>query len=93
MIAVIVLTSACKSTNKSEIKNNKTISNQETTINLSDKSGGSILIQQSTPYNEHSVVADKIKNKHEALRRHIRHIAKIAIPCDFSSSGQMPQIK
>ena len=63
MIAVIVLTSACKSTNKSEIKNNKTISNQETKINLSDKSGGSILIQHSTPYNEHSVVADKIKSE------------------------------
>ena len=63
MIAVIVLTSACKSTNKSEIKNNKTISNQETTINLSDKSGGSILIQHSTPYNEHSVVVDKIKSE------------------------------
>jgi len=28
-------------------------------------------------------VADKIKNKHEALRRHIRHIAKILLETDL----------
>ncbi len=30
------------------------------------------------------VVADKIKNKHEALRRHIRHIAKILHETDLA---------
>ncbi len=29
------------------------------------------------------VVADKIRNKHEALRRHIRHIAKILLETDL----------
>ena len=29
------------------------------------------------------IVADKIKNKHEALRRHIRHIAKILVETDM----------
>jgi len=29
------------------------------------------------------IVADKIKNKHEALRRHIRHIAKILLETDL----------
>jgi len=29
------------------------------------------------------VVADKIKNKHEALRRHIRHIAKILLETEL----------
>ncbi len=30
------------------------------------------------------VVADKIRNKHEALRRHIRHIAKILVETDMA---------
>ncbi len=29
------------------------------------------------------IVADKIRNKHEALRRHIRHIAKILLETDL----------
>jgi ribosome-associated protein len=29
------------------------------------------------------IVADKIKNKHEALRRHIRHVAKILLETDL----------
>ena len=34
------------------------------------------------------VVADKIKNKHEALRRHIRHIAKILLETDLAPIHQ-----
>lgn len=34
------------------------------------------------------VVADKIKNKHEALRRHIRHIAKILLETDLEPIHQ-----
>jgi hypothetical protein len=69
MLAVIVLISACKSTNKPENGKNQATSNltkiseQASKIALSEKSGGSILIQHSTPYNEHSVVADKIKSE------------------------------
>ncbi|MGL1958035.1 MAG: DUF615 domain-containing protein [Colwellia sp.] len=34
------------------------------------------------------VVADKILNKHEALRRHIRHIAKILVETDLAPIHQ-----
>ncbi len=34
------------------------------------------------------VVADKIRNKHEALRRHIRHIAKILLETDLAPIHQ-----
>ena len=34
------------------------------------------------------VLADKIKNKHEALRRHIRHIAKILSETDLAPIHQ-----
>lgn len=34
------------------------------------------------------VVADKIRNKHEALRRHIRHIAKILVETDLAPIHQ-----
>jgi ribosome-associated protein len=34
------------------------------------------------------VVADKIRNKHEALRRHIRHIAKILLETDLDPIHQ-----
>lgn len=34
------------------------------------------------------VVADKITNKHEALRRHIRHIAKILLETDLAPIHQ-----
>lgn len=34
------------------------------------------------------IVADKIKNKHEALRRHIRHIAKILLETDLDPINQ-----
>ena len=34
------------------------------------------------------VVADKIKNKHEALRRHIRHIAKLLLETDLEPIHQ-----
>jgi len=34
------------------------------------------------------VVADKIANKHEALRRHIRHIAKILLETDLAPIHQ-----
>lgn len=34
------------------------------------------------------VVADKIKNKHEALRRHIRHIAKLLLETDLAPIHQ-----
>ncbi len=34
------------------------------------------------------IVADKIKNKHEALRRHIRHIAKILLETDLAPIHQ-----
>ena len=32
---------------------------------------------------EAMIVADKIRNKHEALRRHIRHVAKILLETDL----------
>ena len=34
------------------------------------------------------IVADKIRNKHEALRRHIRHIAKILLETDLAPINQ-----
>ena len=34
------------------------------------------------------VVADRIRNKHEALRRHIRHIAKILVETDLGPIHQ-----
>ncbi|MBL4765564.1 MAG: DUF615 domain-containing protein [Colwellia sp.] len=34
------------------------------------------------------VVADRIRNKHEALRRHIRHIAKILLETDLAPIHQ-----
>ncbi len=34
------------------------------------------------------IVADKITNKHEALRRHIRHIAKILLETDLAPINQ-----
>jgi len=34
------------------------------------------------------IVADKIKNKHEAMRRHIRHIAKILLETDLDPIHQ-----
>ncbi len=34
------------------------------------------------------IVADKISNKHEALRRHIRHIAKILLETDLAPIHQ-----
>ncbi len=34
------------------------------------------------------IVADKIKNKHEALRRHIRHTAKILLETDLAPIHQ-----
>ncbi|MBL4908657.1 MAG: DUF615 domain-containing protein [Alteromonadaceae bacterium] len=34
------------------------------------------------------VVADKIANKHEAMRRHIRHIAKILLETDLAPINQ-----
>lgn len=37
---------------------------------------------------EAMVVADKITNKHEALRRHIRHIAKILLETDMAPIHQ-----
>lgn len=37
---------------------------------------------------EAMVVADKITNKHEALRRHIRHIAKILLETDLAPIHQ-----
>lgn len=37
---------------------------------------------------EAMVVADKIKNKHEALRRHIRHIAKILLETELEPIHQ-----
>jgi ribosome-associated protein len=41
------------------------------------------LIPLSEELKDAMVVADKIKNKHEALRRHIRHIAKILLETDL----------
>lgn len=34
------------------------------------------------------VLADKIKNKHEALRRHVRHMAKVLCEMDLSPINQ-----
>ena len=34
------------------------------------------------------VLADKIRNKHEALRRHIRHIAKVLLETDLGPINQ-----
>jgi len=41
------------------------------------------LIPLSDDLKDAMVVAGKIKNKHEALRRHIRHIAKILLETDL----------
>ncbi len=38
------------------------------------------------------IVADKITNKHEALRRHIRHIAKILLETDLAPIHQAMDI-
>mgnify|MGYP000111268049 CR=1 FL=1 len=41
------------------------------------------LISLTDDLKDAMVVADKIKNKHEAMRRHIRHIAKILLETDL----------
>ena len=46
------------------------------------------LIPLTDELKEAMLVADKIKNKHEALRRHIRHIAKILLETDLSPIHQ-----
>ncbi len=46
------------------------------------------LIPLSEDLKDAMVVADKIKNKHEALRRHIRHIAKILLETDLAPIHQ-----
>jgi ribosome-associated protein len=46
------------------------------------------LIPLSEDLKDAMVVADKIKNKHEALRRHIRHIAKILLETDLDPIHQ-----
>ena len=46
------------------------------------------LISLTEELQEAMVVADKIKNKHEALRRHIRHIAKILLETDLEPIHQ-----
>jgi len=46
------------------------------------------LIPLTEELQEAMVVADKIKNKHEALRRHIRHIAKILLETDLEPIHQ-----
>jgi hypothetical protein len=86
ILAVMVIISACKSTNNSENGKNKTASNltkvskQASKIALSEKSGGSIIIQQSTPYSEHSVVADKIKSECNQLGNQLSNsLTKYAI--------------
>jgi ribosome-associated protein len=46
------------------------------------------LIPLSEDLKDAMVVADKIKNKHEAMRRHIRHIAKILVETDLAPIHQ-----
>ena len=46
------------------------------------------LIPLSEDLKDAMLVADKIKNKHEALRRHIRHIAKILLETDLAPIHQ-----
>ena len=46
------------------------------------------LIPLSDDLKDAMVVADKIRNKHEALRRHIRHIAKILLETDLAPIHQ-----
>jgi ribosome-associated protein len=46
------------------------------------------LIPLSDDLKDAMVVADKIRNKHEALRRHIRHIAKILLETDLEPIHQ-----
>lgn len=46
------------------------------------------LIPLSEDLKDAMTVADKIKNKHEALRRHIRHIAKILVETDLEPIHQ-----
>jgi len=41
------------------------------------------LISLTDDLKDAMIVADKIRNKHEALRRHIRHIAKILLETDL----------
>jgi len=42
------------------------------------------LISLTDDLKDAMIVADKIKNKHEAMRRHIRHIAKILLETDLA---------
>jgi ribosome-associated protein len=46
------------------------------------------LIPLSDDLKDAMIVADKISNKHEALRRHIRHIAKILLETDLEPIHQ-----
>jgi len=46
------------------------------------------LIPLSEDLKDAMTVADKIRNKHEALRRHIRHIAKILLETDLEPIHQ-----
>ena len=46
------------------------------------------LIPLSDDLKDAMIVADKIRNKHEALRRHIRHIAKILLETDLEPIHQ-----
>jgi len=63
ILAVITILSACKSTKNSDIEKNQTSSNraQISAVNLSEESGGNIIIQHHTPYSEHSIVADNVR--------------------------------
>ena len=46
------------------------------------------LLPLSEDLKDAMVVADKIKNKHEAARRHVRHIAKILLETDLAPIHQ-----
>lgn len=46
------------------------------------------LLPLSDDLKDAMIVADKIKNKHEALRRHIRHTAKILLETDLEPIHQ-----
>jgi ribosome-associated protein len=46
------------------------------------------LLPLSEDLKDAMIVADKIRNKHEALRRHIRHIAKILLETDLDPIHQ-----
>jgi len=46
------------------------------------------LLPLSEDLKDAMIVADKIKNKHEALRRHIRHTAKILLETDLEPIHQ-----